>query len=151
VPGVKTLWQEATRRELIARARKLTPTSRPLWGKLTVERMLAHMVDAFGMGMGEIAVRPRRIPLLGHWPFNILFIRLVGMPRNAPSAHEIFDRPPSSIDAELRALEDAMNRFAAQRDRTEWPSHPAFGKLSRSSWGILGWVHTDHHLRQFGV
>ena len=147
---MKSLWQEKTRQELLARARRLTPEHRAQWGKFTVERMLAHLVDAFGMGMGEIEVPPRKIPLLGSWPFNVLFIRFVGMPRNAPTAREIITRPPASIDAELRQLEAAMDRFAAQRERTEWPRHPAFGKLSRRAWGELGYVHADHHLRQFG-
>lgn len=148
---MKSLWEEETRRELMARARRLTPEHRARWGQFTVERMLAHMVDAFRMGMGEIEVRPRRIPLIGSWPFNVLFIRFIGMPRNAPTVREIVQRAPLSIDAELRELEAAMERFASQRERTEWPQHPAFGKLSRGSWGALGYVHTDHHLRQFGV
>ena len=148
---MKTLWDQKTRGELMVRARRLTPAHRAQWGKFTVDRMLAHMVDAFRMGMGELEVRPRRIPLIGTWPFNVLFIRFVGMPKNAPTAREIIERPPRSIDAELRELEAAMERFAAQRERREWPRHPAFGKLSRKSWGVLGYVHTDHHLRQFGV
>ena len=101
--------------------------------------------------MGEIEVRPRKIPLIGTWPFNVLFIHLVGMPKNAPTVREIMERPPLSIEEELGALEAAMERFAAQRDRTDWPRHPAFGKLSRKTWGVLGYVHTDHHLRQFGA
>ena len=148
---MKSLWEDGTRRELLARARRLTPEHRARWGKFTVDRMLAHLVDAFRMGMGEIEVRPRKIPLLGTWPFNVLFIRLVGMPKNAPTVREIVQRPPLTIEAELRELEAAMDRFAAQRNRKEWPVHPAFGKLSRRSWGVLGYVHTDHHLRQFGV
>ena len=148
---MKSLWQEKTRDELMARARRLTPAHRAQWGKFTVDRMLAHLVDAFRMGMGEIEVRPRKIPVIGAWPFNVLFIRFVGMPKNAPTAREIIERAPLSIDAELRQLEAAMERFAAQRERRDWPRHPAFGKLSRSSWGVLGYVHTDHHRRQFGV
>ena len=148
---MKSLWQEASRRELIVRARTLTPGHQALWGKFTVDRMLAHLVDAFRMGLGEIEVRPKKVPLIGSWPFNVLFIRLVGMPKNAPTAREIIARPPSSIDAEIAELEAAMQRFAAQRGRREWPAHPAFGALSATSWGILGYTHTDHHLRQFGV
>lgn len=148
---MKSLWDESARRELIGRARRLTPEHGALWGKFTVDRMLAHLVDAFGMGLGEIEVRQRKVPLIRFWPFNVLFIRIVGMPKNAPTAREIIARPPLSIDAELRALESAMERFAAQHDRRDWPRHPAFGKLSRDSWGVLGYVHTDHHLRQFGV
>ena len=148
---MKSLWQEETRNELRARARRLTPAHHAQWGKFTVDRMLAHMVDAFRMGLGEIEVRPRKIPVIGTWPFNVLFIRFVGMPKNAPTAREIIQRPPLSIEAELRELEAAMDRFASQHERKEWPRHPAFGKLSRKSWGVLGYVHTDHHLRQFGV
>jgi hypothetical protein len=148
---MKTLWDERVRRELMTRAHRLTPAHQPQWGKFTVDRMLAHLVDAFRMGMGEIEVRPRRIPLLSRWPFNVLFIRLVGMPKNAPTVREIISRAPLSIDAELGELAAAMERFAAQGARTDWPAHPAFGRLSRKSWGELGYVHTDHHLRQFGV
>jgi uncharacterized protein DUF1569 len=148
---VKSLWEEPVRRELIARARRLTPEHRAQWGRLTVDRMLSHVVDAFGMALGEIEVRQRKIPLIRFWPFNVLFIRFVGMPRNAPTAPEIIARSPLAIEAELRALESAMDRFAAQQARRHWPRHPAFGKLSREAWGLLGYVHTDHHLRQFGV
>jgi hypothetical protein len=33
----------------------------------------------------------------------------------------------------------------------EWPEHPAFGRMSRRVWGVLGYRHLDHHFRQFGV
>ena len=55
------------------------------------------------------------------------------------------------IDGELRELESQMARFAGMRDREDWPAHPFFGRLSRRSWGVLGYKHLDHHLRQFGV
>ncbi|MEK7381556.1 MAG: DUF1569 domain-containing protein [Gemmatimonadota bacterium] len=29
--------------------------------------------------------------------------------------------------------------------------HPAFGSMTKSSWGILAYKHIDHHLRQFGA
>lgn len=148
---MKSLWQEASRRELMARARQLTPEHHALWGKFTVDRMLAHLVDAFRMGLGEIEVQQKKIPVIRFWPFNVLFIRFVGMPKNAPTAREIITRPPASIEAELRELEAVMDRFASQRARKQWPRHPAFGKLSGSAWGMLGYLHTDHHLRQFGV
>ena len=31
------------------------------------------------------------------------------------------------------------------------PAHPIFGPLTVRQWGVQGYKHTDHHLRQFGV
>ena len=149
---MKNLWEESTRRELLARAWQLTPASEARWGKLTVDRMLAHVVDGFLMAMGDIVVEPKRVPIPIHrWPLNVLFIHLVGMPKHAPTAPELLSRTPRSIEAELRELDAQLTRFAAMRERSDWPAHPFFGKLSRRSWGVLGYKHTDHHLRQFGV
>lgn len=147
---MKTLWQDATRRELLERARKLTPETQRLWGKMNVDQMLAHLVDAFRMGLGELEVRRKKLPIR-HWPINWLIVHLVPFPKNTPTAPEIVRRKEASIEEELRQLEAAMARFAAKRNDPVWPPHPAFGKLSAKSWGRLGYKHTDHHLRQFGV
>ncbi|NUO61935.1 MAG: DUF1569 domain-containing protein [Gemmatimonadaceae bacterium] len=149
---MKTLWQQRTREELLARARRLTPASEARWGKFTVDRMLAHVVDGFHMAMGDIATKPKRVPIpIDRWPLNVLFIHVVGMPKHAPTAPELLSRAPLAIDGELRELESQMARFASMAERTDWPAHPFFGRLSRRSWGVLGYKHLDHHLRQFGV
>ena len=148
----KTLWDEAARRTLLERARRLSPESRPQWGSFTVDRMLAHVVDGFRMATGELAVRPKKVRLpIGRWPLNVLFIHLVGMPKHAPTARELIARPPAPLAEELRALDAQMALLASMHERTDWPAHPVFGKLSRRAWGVLGYKHLDHHLRQFGV
>lgn len=149
---MKTLWHEEARRELLSRARSLTPASAPRWGSFSVDRMLAHMVDAFDMAMGDITPKPKRVPIpINRWPLNVLFIHVFGMPKNAPTAPELIARPPLSIDGELRELEARMTRFAAMQDRADWPAHPFFGRISGRTWGVLGYKHMDHHLRQFGA
>ena len=147
-----SLGQEGTRRELLARARRLTPESEARWGKFTVDRMLAHVVDGFRMAMGDVTTKPKRVAIPIHrWPLNVIFIHVFGMPKHAPTAPELLSRAPLTIDGELRELESQMARFAGMRDREDWPAHPFFGRLSRRSWGVLGYKHLDHHLRQFGV
>ena len=147
---MKNLWQDETRAECMARARRLTPDSRPLWGKMSVDQMLAHMVDAFRMGLGELEVRPKKL-VVRHWPINYIVANWVPFPKNMPTAPEIVRRKHASVDEEIGQLEAVMNRFAAKRDDEAWPRHPAFGALSGSSWARLGYKHVDHHLRQFGV
>jgi hypothetical protein len=29
--------------------------------------------------------------------------------------------------------------------------HPIFGRMSEAAWLRWGWLHADHHLRQFGA
>jgi len=49
---------------------------------------------------------------------------------------------------ELRRLEA---RFSTPpRDFKRTP-HPFFGEMSERDWMKWGWLHMDHHLRQFGV
>jgi hypothetical protein len=30
------------------------------------------------------------------------------------------------------------------------PAHPIFGRMTEAEWMRWGYLHTDHHLRQFG-
>lgn len=147
---MNSLLKEASRRDLLARAGKLTPDSRPLWGKFTVDRMLAHLVDSYRMGLGELPTKSRRLAMR-HWPLNMLVIYVVPWPKGVPTARELIARAPEKFELELATLERYIDEFGRVADRPEWPEHPAFGRLSRSTWGFLTYRHTDHHLKQFGV
>ena len=97
-----------------------------------MDQMLAHLVDAFRMGLGEITVRPRRL-FVRYWPLNWIFANLLRFPRNLPTVPEIVSRKKASIEEELVQLEAAMTRFAARKGSTTWPEHPALGRLSGNS------------------
>ena len=147
---MNSLLKEASRRDLLARARRLTPDSRPLWGKFTVDRMLAHIVEACRMGLGELPVKSKRL-VIRHWPLNVLVVYLAPIPKGLPTARELIARPPEALNRELATFETYLDKFGRVGDRREWPEHPALGKLSRRAWGRLSYRHFDHHLRQFGV
>jgi hypothetical protein len=147
---MRTLCNEASRQEILARARKLTPASRALWGKFTVDRMLAHVVESCRMGLGELPVKSKKLPIR-HWPLNVLIAYFLPIPKGLPTARELIARPPVSLSGELASLEGELEKFGRAQDRRIWPEHPALGKLSRRAWGRLGYKHFDHHLRQFGV
>jgi hypothetical protein len=40
---VKNLFDPAVKHEIIVRTNKLAPESKPLWGKMNVAQMLAHL------------------------------------------------------------------------------------------------------------
>jgi hypothetical protein len=68
-----------------------------------------------------------------------------------PTAPEMRATKPVAWESDLQALHGLVDRFAELRPQGEWAEHPAFGRLSGKEWGVLCYLHLDHHLRQFGV
>ena len=138
----------AARASLVARLDRLSPEAVPLWGKMSAPKMLAHITDAFRMALGELSVRPKKIPLIGSFPFKQLAIFVLPFPKNSPTAPEIIARAPEAFDVEKANAKALLTRLGGH---VTYAVHPIFGTLSRSEWGALSYKHFDHHLRQFGV
>lgn len=138
----------APRASLVERLERLSPEATARWGRMTAPKMLAHMTDAFRMALGELPVRPKKVPLIGSFPFKQLVIYLLPFPRNAPTAPEIIAREPDAFDVERATLKVLLDRLGGN---VSYAAHPLFGTMTRSEWGALGYRHFDHHLRQFGV
>lgn len=58
---------------------------------------------------------------------------------------------PVEFDIDVRELRSLVDRFTQQPKDFQWQSHPQFGQMSEKEWMRLGYLHTDHHLRQFGA
>lgn len=147
---MKSLWQPAVRAALLARAARLTPEHRPRWGRMTADQMVSHLVQTCRMGTGELPVRPVKL-FTRHWPLNVLIAYFMPFPRNLPTVKPLIARAPQGIARDLATLAECLEAFARSRERTDWPEHPALGRLSGQAWARLGYRHMDHHLRQFGV
>jgi hypothetical protein len=147
---MRTLWQPETRKELLARLARLTPADTPQWGTMTAAAMLAHLADTTRMGIGDLPVAPRRLPLR-YFPLKQLFAFWLPIPRHVPTMPELRSRQPGAWDAEMATVRALLEHFAQLDPAAAWPAHPAFGPLTGKQWGRLGYRHFDHHLRQFGV
>lgn len=144
-----TLWNDADRQALVTRLRSLTPETTAKWGRLNARGALAHLHDAARMALGELAVKPKNLPIR-YPPLKQLIIYVVPFPKGAPTAPELVSRQADDWTAELAALESAVDRLVAKGASGSWPDHPAFGSMTHRAWGVLVYRHTDHHLRQFG-
>lgn len=113
--------------------------------------MVAHLNDATRMAIGELAVAAKGGPLR-YFPLKQLILYVVPFPKGAPTAPELLARCDGA-DLEVERIEFVrlVERAAARPATAPWPAHPAFGPLTREAWGKLGYKHTDHHLRQFGL
>ncbi len=147
---MKTLWTESDRSALLDRLTRLNADAKPQWGKMNCAQMLAHLNDSMRMTVGDLPAQSKGGPLR-YTPLKQLIIYWLPWPQGAPTAPELISRAPDGIEQETAAVQALVERFAQCADKSQWPEHPAFGKLSAKDWGVLAYRHIDHHLRQFGV
>jgi hypothetical protein len=147
---VKSIWQEPTRQELKQRLSLLSPTRQPSWGKFTAAKMILHVTATLKSATGELAVAPRKTPLM-YPPLKQIVLYWLPFPQNVPTAPELLTGVPGEWSADVAGLLAALDRFV-RRDRLgPWAVHAAFGPLTGEQWGILMYRHTDHHFTQFGI
>jgi hypothetical protein len=147
---MKSVWNTTVREELLARVSALRPDALPRWGRLTCPRMLVHVTDALAMYMGDVPAGGKWTPLR-YSPLKQVFIYVLPIPRNVPTAPELLSRAPASWAEEQDRFGQTLAAFCARDASAGWPTHPLFGRLSRRALGVLAYKHTDHHLRQFGA
>ena len=131
----------------------LTPGAQRRWGKMSAHQMLCHLTDSYAGVIGEREVSPAGMwipkPILKwlvleapmRWPQNVRTRREV--------AQDGGGTPPGEFERDRTRLVATINRFCAVPDSVRG-SHPILGKLTHEEWMRWGYLHADHHLRQFG-
>jgi hypothetical protein len=119
---------------------------------MNVHQMLVHIGDAAAAALGQRAfsATPRSGPR-----GLVRFIALYVLPRTprgiksgAEPAAKVVDAAAFDSDRD-RAI--ALVRQLAAPEQSLVAAHPAFGSMDRGDWMRYAYVHTDHHLRQFGL
>jgi hypothetical protein len=145
----RSLSDARARQELIDRLERLSPEAKPLWGKMSAPQMLAHLADWMLMAKGELKTAPKN-RALSFPPLKQLAIFWLPFPKGVPTAPELLSRKPLAWTVERAAVRQHVLSFETL-DPAAWPEHPVFGVMTPRAWCVLGYRHTDHHLRQFGV
>lgn len=135
------------------RISRLTPSTAPEWGSMTVDQMLAHVNVAYAMIYDAPGPRP-------NWLMRLVLRKVVKRkvvgptpyPRNSPTAPAFRMRGPKDFDAERARLVAYMQQVQEEGAGTfEGRESPSFGPLTAGEWNGLFYKHLDHHLVQFGV
>ena len=58
---------------------------------------------------------------------------------------------PGVLEGDVQELLRLLDRFTRQPRDFSWHPHPIFGAMTDAEWMRWGYLHTDHHLRQFGA
>jgi len=150
---MKTIFQEQTAKELIARLEKLTPATTPLWGKMNAAQMLAHCNVSYEMVYDNKHKAPNGFVKL----MLKLFVKdmVVGdkpYKKNGQTA-------PAFLIKDQKDFEKEKARLIAYIKKTqelgetyfEGKESLSFGKLSSAQWNTMFQKHLEHHANQFGI
>jgi len=151
---VKSLSDPVVCAELTGRLASVTGETARRWGTMSPQEMLCHVADAFEIALGErpVSVRPMRGPRhLRHLMKWLALWVPAPWPRNVATSANVDPRRqgtrPSAVDSDRERATRLLARLAASAGSRP---HPLFGAMSARDWLRWGYLHTDHHLRQFG-
>lgn len=149
----KSLFDQTTADEFIARINQLKPISRAEWGKMNVAQMLAHCQTPIRMANGSLVTKPNKIIrfLFGKSAKKQLLNDPV-FKKNLPTFSEARIANERDFHKEKELLVELIHNFQKKGPEgvTKDP-HVFFGEMSIRDWDILQVKHLDHHLTQFGV
>lgn len=152
---MKNLGTPQDKQEILHRLQTIEPTSPRLWGRMSAHQMVCHLSDGFRMYMNLKPVPPAAVAVpRGLMKFVALWVP-IPWPHGFKAApeldQEVGGTPPARFEADLCELRELMERFTQQPRKFQWQPHPHFGMLADHEWMRLGYLHCDHHLRQFGA
>ena len=144
---------DTDKQEVLRRLASLRADQSRRWGKMSCHQMVVHLNDSFLCPMGERQVSSAKPPI----PRSIMKWGALYFP--APWPHGVPTRPemeqglggtaPVEFTEDRKKLVSAIERFVTKEFK--WAEHPIFGVMSTKDWMRWGYLHCDHHLRQFGV
>ena len=143
------------RQQVVRRIALLKPDTPMLWGKMNAAQMICHLNDAFEVAMGVRAAKPASRPIDRTVIKWAALYMPVTWPKGTPTRPEVEagrgGTPPADFGRDRAALVASIERFCEPNRPFAWQPHPVFGPLTDREWLRWGYLHTDHHLRQFGL
>ena len=148
---MKTIFDEATRNELIKRVHSLDEHSKAQWGKMNIHQMLKHCTlwDEWILGKNHPVYKQVFIGrLFGKMALKDVLKDDSPLKRNTPTLSFLGIKEKHG---DLAAEKKQWVALIKDYDKFSNPSfiHSFFGKMTREQTGYLVFKHIDHHLRQF--
>lgn len=150
---MKNIFDSKETEAVIDRINKLSPTTRPQWGKMSADQMLAHCNVTYEMAFEDKHPKPN-----GFTKFMLkLFVKntVVGdkpYKRNSRTAPQFLITNARNFVEEKARLTDYLKKAQnLGEDYFDGKESHSFGKLTKKEWNTMFYKHLDHHLTQFGV
>lgn len=152
---MKSLARPRDKAELLLRLKKVGPESQGRWGRMSAHQMICHLCDAFRIVTDDKPVSSATGPMQQtiikwialyapvSWPAGILTVPEVDQ--------ELGGTTPADFADDVAQLEALLESVASLAGTEIQRAHPIFGMMCETAWLRWGYLHVDHHLRQFGA
>jgi hypothetical protein len=133
----------------------LNPDTKQLWGKMSAQHMVEHLIFAVRTSNGKLNVGcfnlPEKWPVLKKFlmssrPLPKEFLNPIIGENLLPLDYENLSAAKRMLTIEIEAY---YNYFEENPDGTLL--NPTFGELNKDEWDIFHEKHFTHHLAQFGI
>ncbi|MGC2330339.1 MAG: DUF1569 domain-containing protein [Candidatus Acidiferrales bacterium] len=150
---MRTLETESDRESIAGRISALTSSDQRLWGKMSAHQTLCHLCDSYKLVLGERSVN------MATGFLQRTLIKFIALRAPMKWPHGVSTRPemeqgaggtaPVEFERDRSQLLSIIDRFCSSAIDPKI-RHPIFGPMTRPEWMRWGYLHADHHLRQFG-
>jgi len=149
---MKSVRNESDRSNLVERIKRLTGSETASWGKMNVNQMVSHLVQAGDLPF-EASV-PDRSTFVSRTFIKPLILYVMSVPKEVKTSPEMNQqedgRKPQDFESDKAALIASINKLGDLPLDHKCLAHPFFGKMNAKQWAVLAQKHIDHHLTQFG-
>jgi hypothetical protein len=134
---------------------KLDPQRKPLWGKMTPQHMVEHLILAVQMSNGKLKLKcfnpPEKIPSLKRFLMSSKSLPKLFV--NPVIGEDLRPFEYSSIVEALEKLKYEIDDYAIffENNPDAKPVNVTFGELNKEEWDVFHKKHFTHHLSQFGL
>lgn len=140
----------------IDRLRELDENASPIWGMMSPQHMVEHIVGSWRISNGRaripVMLEGDELELRRTFLFSELaYERNIKNPTASGTGLAKLRKP--SLSAAIDQLEDEMIEFFKYHEAnpSAEENHPVFGVLDFDSWLLFQTKHMGHHLAQFGI
>lgn len=139
--------------QIMVRINQLSPESKPEWGKMSVDQMLAHCNVSYEMVYEDKHPKPNfLVKFMLKMIVKNKVVSDIPYPKNGRTAPQFIIEGSKDFSKEKQRLIDYLSK-TQQLGESHFngkESH-SFGPLTKAEWSMLFYKHLDHHLAQFGV
>ena len=147
-----TLGNSTGQYDIVNRIGRVSVHDKAVWGRMSAHQMICHLADSYRVPLGEkkasLATGLVQRTLL---KWTALWVPLTWM-KGYPTRPEIEQgnggSPPEEFERDKETLLALVRRFCVELPQSCAP-HPVFGEMKAREWWRWGYLHADHHLRQF--
>jgi len=146
---MKTIFDQITKDELMARIHSLDEHSKAQWGKMNVYQMVKHGRLWEEMMQSKVNLKRAFIGrLFGRLALRVVLGNENPLKQNTPTIPSLMiEETGGNFEAEKALWIAAIEKYSTFNNHNF--QHVFFGKLTKEQIGQMVYKHIDHHLRQF--